>query len=204
MTTTRKIEECTSALLDTVGKTWQLSQRTAAIAAVTAAAAAGMWLVAFRTDLNMRGHAPIVRMARLPRGRLALFRPDPDEMIVDPDATGPPLVAALLHETIHQDLGPERRRGYHSRAFRDRAADLGIAVSERGETTILERGALHDLLGRRGVDPALRGVPRRAASSGLSLWLCECRPPIRLRVGRRDVLVRCEECGERFTKETKS
>jgi len=189
-------------LRETIQAAWRLAGQTASLAAVANTAAVGLWLVAFRDLDVVKSGVPIVRLARLPRGRLALFRADPDEMIVDPAATGRPLVMALLHETVHQELGPGRRSGYHPATFREFARRLGLVVSERGLNSLAAgESVLRNLLIRNAVGED-SGPLRRPASSGLSLWLCGCKPPIKLRVGRREVRVRCEECGEMFARAT--
>ncbi len=39
---------------------------------------------------------------------------------------------------------------------------------------------------------------RRGGKSTLRLWVCRCREPVRLRIGRRHVSVRCNRCGTDF------
>jgi hypothetical protein len=122
------------------------------------------------------------------------------------------VLATLLHEQLHfwQQLNgrPSRpgRGNYHNVEYRERAARLGLVVSSRGVNEhYLAESPFLMLLKEKGVDiPALSNSPqyfpasRPRVGSKLKRWSCGCIPPVRLRVGRAKIRVRCMDCGQMF------
>lgn len=124
------------------------------------------------------------------------------------------VLATLLHEQLHafQHLhGRPGRPPYHNRDFVRRAAELGLIVDKYGGQQ-LDSGATPFLsvLRRHGVsvppldEPVLFTPAETSGSqhpkSKLGLWVCGCRPPVRLRVGRTRLNVVCQDCGLKFEK----
>lgn len=122
----------------------------------------------------------------------------------------------IAHEIVHlwEDLygTPPKTRWYHSKAFCDRAEELGIiAARGRGHTlkvtdpfvSICRELGINDPIpnyeqpkGERVATAAIVVQKGPRASGGLTKWICEC--PANVWVGRKSVRIRCEECSAIF------
>lgn len=118
------------------------------------------------------------------------------------------VLATLFHEQLHfwQQLhGKPSKPGpgnYHNVQYRKKAGDLGVFVSDRGVNEGYDPdGPFLSLLRERGVElpTILPGPPAKpVGDSTLKAWVCQCDPPVRLRVGRSEVRVKCLECNAQF------
>lgn len=120
------------------------------------------------------------------------------------------VLGTLLHEQLHawqEEHGKPSKRNYHNRQFQRKAAELGLIVSPQGyqqyETpehspffSLLEKHEIR--LPKLSEPDRLKGHRKRAGNSKMKLWVCACRPPIKVRVGRKDFQARCLICGCNF------
>ena len=118
------------------------------------------------------------------------------------------VLGTLLHEALHchQELyGRPGKSNYHNKEFRRRAADYGLIVASNGVTRF-DTGdtPFLSILREHGVavETPEREVPLAATAEKkapkLALWVCGCRPPVRLRVGRTRLNAVCGDCGQQF------
>jgi predicted SprT family Zn-dependent metalloprotease len=117
------------------------------------------------------------------------------------------VLETLCHEQVHEweHIGGRTKGGqYHTRAFRDKAEQIGIPVDRNGVSVgpIIDSPFIH-LLAEHGVDlhipptPAPRH-PQAQPRSTISPWTCSCT---RVWVARRTELeASCGKCGERFVR----
>jgi len=113
----------------------------------------------------------------------------------------------LLHELLHaeqEDVGKPGRRNYHNRNFRERAAEFGLVVDERGYQQYAPAPTpFLDLLKKYGVKapelpPSTIMVPT-ASRSKLKPWVCGCTPrPIHIQVAISNLRARCLKCRQLF------
>lgn len=180
------------------------------------------WAVTFNVEFQLNVTTPAICIDRLRRRRLGHFRLVTngfglqDEIAIDEEhATKSPrwrVLGTLLHEELHQwqlvahdrDVAKRWRRNYHDREFRDKAAALGLIIDIKGRTHYPDGATpFRRLLAARGVDltaPAVVKAPARPRTT-LALWTCACEPPVKIRVGRSTVRLRCDDCGESFRRE---
>ena len=117
------------------------------------------------------------------------------------------LAHELIHAWQHQHGRPSLKDGWHNREFRQKAAELGLQVAENGATACVE-GPLSDLITSCGIAlPAVKqttvGNTSWAATSlkgdsKLKKWVCECEPPVNVRVAIADFRAVCLDCKSRF------
>lgn len=179
------------------------------------------WAVIFNNAFHLGVPTPAICIDRLRRRRLGHFRLVTngfglqDEIAIDEDhAMKSPrwrVLGTLLHEEIHQwqlvthdrDVAKRWRRNYHDREFRNKAASLGLVIDVRGRTKYPEGDTpFRRLLADRGVDLTEAGpaAPVKARPrTTLALWTCSCEPPVKIRVGRAEIRVRCQDCNRSFT-----
>jgi len=112
------------------------------------------------------------------------------------------VLGTLLHEELHcwqEFFGKSGRRNYHNKEFRNRAAELGLIVDERGVTQFDPGSPFFDLLERHGIQVPTLPEPamyrRRPTQNKLHLWTCGCT---KVRVGRRHFNAKCLDCGNNF------
>lgn len=115
----------------------------------------------------------------------------------------------LCHEAVHaweHAHHPEKaatKRNYHSVGFRQKAEELGLLVDSQGRSIgHVPSGPFLKLLEKHSVnvpafDPRSIQIAVKAPTK-LKLWICSCPKPIRLRIARKDVRIRCEDCGQPF------
>lgn len=115
----------------------------------------------------------------------------------------------LLHQLLHAEQagrgGVAAKPGHHNKAFRRRAAELGLIVREDGAQGYRAgRNPLFTLLEGLGVKtPRLSGDKLPPASkprgkSTLHKYACQCPRPQTFRSGRRDFRAVCPDCHSRF------
>ena len=117
------------------------------------------------------------------------------------------VLRTLCHEQIHQwehVAGRSRGGRYHTKAFRDKAAEIGIPVDRNGISLgptpggpflrLLDRYGVHLRLPASPVSLPAQAQPR----STISPWTCSCT---KVWVARRTELeALCGKCGERFVR----
>ncbi len=153
---------------------------------------------------------PRLGQYRLGRNQFGLF----DEIVVDErHATTSPfwrVLGTLLHELLHgqqfhdHDRDPEGCGGkgtFHNKEYREMAAGMGLEVSEKGVTSYPPgETAFRTLLKEHKVDTSEEesGLLPEPPRTKLRLWECRCVIPVKLRIGRSDVHVRCLDCNANF------
>lgn len=105
----------------------------------------------------------------------------------------------LAHELIHAAVGPKCG---HRGEFKRVAVNLGLegkmTATVAGEAL---RARLNGLLSGLGPLPHAALIKRERGSVGSRLRLWECPCGIKLRVGRDDLDVTCNACGEAFKRQ---
>ena len=117
----------------------------------------------------------------------------------------------LLHEMVHaweHIYVPEEKRTknwYHTRAFREKLASMGIITNEKGchmavgdpFTFLLRKhGVIPDHKPDKGGLIILPPPPAKKGKSKLKLWECGCGQKVR--VGKKNFFAKCTLCGEEF------
>ena len=180
------------------------------------------WAERFNVEFNLNTPVPAVTVKRL-RGRCIghflsgrnswglSYEIAIDQSLAVGGATWLTL-GVLLHECLHlweeiHGSPPNSARfNYHSRGFRDKAHSLGLLVDRWGHMRYVTGSSpFLELLRKYGVEvPDLPPVEDQAnaiqtsGASKLKLWVCECVPPVRVRVARRRFRARCLDCGRQF------
>jgi len=116
------------------------------------------------------------------------------------------LLDTLLHETLHawqQEHGIPGKGNYHNKEFREKAQQLGLIIDASGRSLGRINGSpFLQLLDRHSVEiPTVTLTERELTPKSptkLKLWMCSCTKPIRLRIAKSNVRIRCEDCGQRF------
>jgi hypothetical protein len=117
------------------------------------------------------------------------------------------VLGTLLHELLHleQELaGKPGKHNYHNKAYRKRAASLGLIVDEWGHSNYAPSPSpFWDVLAKYEITvPEMSAVIEPAPLPGqskLKLWICDCKPqPVRVRVAIEDFQARCLKCGTIF------
>jgi len=122
------------------------------------------------------------------------------------------VLGTLLHELLHcwqEHFGKKRpgssSRNYHNREFRDKAANLGLIIDQRGRTQYAPgETPFLNLLSKYGIEvsdmPApmeRQGLSSRRVSK-LKLYMCPCG--VKVRIGRSRFHAKCLDCGGIFEK----
>lgn len=110
----------------------------------------------------------------------------------------------LAHEMVHvweQAFGKPGKNNYHTRAFRRKAAEIGILCDERGRVINLPADPFVSLLKQFGVEvaelPPSRGsLGRLRGESRLQKYSCQC--PINVWAADRRFAGTCQHCGKEF------
>ncbi len=117
------------------------------------------------------------------------------------------VLGTLLHEQLHawqEEHGKSGKRNYHNKQFQRKAAELGLIISPQGykQYEAPDDSPFFSVLEKHGVcvpklpEPdRLNGQRARSGNSKLKLWVCGCRPPVKVRVGRAVFQARCLICG---------
>lgn len=112
------------------------------------------------------------------------------------------VLGTLLHELLHcwQEFhGTAGCRNYHNRQLRQKAAELGLIIDERGVTEYDPGSPFFEMLARYGV--AVPNLPTpslykpRKTQEKLRLWTCGCT---KVRIGRSHFQALCLDCHNRF------
>ena len=128
------------------------------------------------------------------------------------------VILTLVHEMVHQAAAEagikdtSRNGRYHNRAFAKVAREAGLLAPDKpdkrhgfsnvtlGPSEFRARKAF-DSIDSKVLDVfqiARRVFPARASKSRMRLYICQCEPPVKIRSGRKDLLVQCLHCMERF------
>ncbi len=120
------------------------------------------------------------------------------------------VLGTLIHEQLHfwqKVHGKAAKPGpgnYHNVQYREKAKRCGLFISDRGVNEGYDPdGPFLTLLRERGIElpKILPGAPEKAVGhSTLARWVCNCEPPVSLRVGRAEIRVKCLECDGVFFK----
>lgn len=116
------------------------------------------------------------------------------------------VLGTLLHELLHaeqENLGNASGSNYHNKAFRERAALLGLIVDAAGHQQYEPAPSLFvDLLQKYGFKAPMLPRPENPVTqpgkSKLKAWICSCQPPIHVRVAISCFRARCLNCGQLF------
>ena len=123
------------------------------------------------------------------------------------------VLTTLVHEMVHSfenlyvPIEKRTKSWYHTKAFRDKMAEIGILTDEKGCHTAVGDPFVH-LLGRHAVKfPAKKRnrsgvivvppVPKAIGKSKLKKWQCPCGQ--NARVGKREFHAVCSLCHGEFT-----
>ncbi|WP_254509535.1 hypothetical protein [Anatilimnocola floriformis] len=152
-------------------------------------------------EFGLRGEITINsrQLARLPLGAIL-----------------PWLAHAVLHAWQHEHGRPPEKADWHNKEYRAKAAEIGLVVAENG-TTGVQRGGPFALLvtscgialewqataGRIDVySDGLRAPTgtqvRPKGNSKLKKWICDCSPPVNVRVAIAEFQALCLRCNSRF------
>lgn len=110
----------------------------------------------------------------------------------------PPILTGVhLWQHLH---GKPGKGNYHHKQFRDKAASLGLMVSDRGEQWYVPSSPFLDLLKQFDLSiPRFNDLqqpqPKQKGSSKSRKWVCDCQPQYAVRVAISDF---CARCGSRF------
>ena len=119
------------------------------------------------------------------------------------------VIGTFLHELLHaeqEQSGKPGKHNYHNKAFRDRAASLGLIVDQWGHMNYSPPPSpFLDILAKYKI--AVPEIPSNIATLSLSqpgnsklkLWICNCKPqPVRVRVAIEDFQAKCLKCDTIF------
>ncbi len=120
----------------------------------------------------------------------------------------------LLHEAVHMWQAVHRPQTlpktswYHGKVWAAKAEEVGIVADQRTGCTLTIAEPFISLAREFGIkDPVpdytteddfqssgsiIVSPPRKG--SPLKRWVCDCKPPVNLRVGRKRIRVKCLEC----------
>lgn len=126
----------------------------------------------------------------------------------------------LLHECVHHwqhvyhSGTVPRTPWYHGVVWAKKAAEVGIIANPVNGCTVKIVEPFISLVREVGVTDRIPDyatvqvlevqeyqgsvVTPGGRPGGLKKWTCECSPPVRIWVGRKEVRVRCQDCGARF------
>lgn len=115
------------------------------------------------------------------------------------------VLRTLLHEMIHawqQNFGKPSCGNYHNKQFRQKAAELGIVVNDKGHTDCLENSLFLNLLKTHNVDFDVDSESKYTKEtvnikrvSKLKKWSCGCS---NIRVAKSKFEAKCLLCGGNF------
>ena len=113
------------------------------------------------------------------------------------------VLGTLLHELLHawQDaFGDAGKRNYHNKQLRAKAKGYGLDIDSRGYTQYDVESPFKELLAKHGVNVPVHEEPTAPVrgTSTLNKWICQCKPPVALRVGRAEIRVQCLDCRAKF------
>lgn len=128
------------------------------------------------------------------------------------------VLGTLFHELLHawqEKHGRPSKSNYHNKEFRDKAASYGLLIDERGVTNYApslppdEQGVIgynpvspfRAVLERHGVQMPAYPSPLTKEPKGQStllLWVCECKPSQKARIGRGEFFAICPRCNSEF------
>jgi hypothetical protein len=120
------------------------------------------------------------------------------------------VLGTLLHEQLHawqEEHGKSGKRNYHNKQFQRKAAELGLIISPQGyqQYEAPDDSPFFSLLEKHGVRVPILPEPdrqkdqrARAGNSKLKLWVCGCKPPVKVRMGRAVFQARCLICDCNF------
>jgi len=119
------------------------------------------------------------------------------------------VLGTLLHELLHgwqQAHGSSGKRNHHNREFREKAAQLGLLIDQKGLTGYAACGSFKSMLSRFGVEvPATASaIPtsRPRGDSKLKKWACQCPVAVRCAVQLEAQCLKCQALFERVKRPT--
>ncbi len=136
------------------------------------------------------------------------------EINIDPDKALPvgpvDFVATILHELAHHAqhvkptvFGKPAKPPTHNREWHKLCNDL-LGIETAGKKGFTKTPAGSEELWRKRYpwifdDPMPWRIGARTKKKGkMRLWVCECEPPVKLRVGRTTINATCNDCGAKF------
>jgi len=176
-----------------------------------------VWAERFVMEFKLQTTSPAISIERQPSGRPGHFLPGRNgfglrnEIVIDKryvqESEFWRVLGILLHELLHAEqasVGKPGRRGWHNKAYRERAASLGLLIDPHNTTQQCAPAPtpFRSILSKYGIEvPEIPIEVVRTGNSKLKPWICSCTPrPIHIQVAVHNLQARCLKCGQLFIK----